>query len=125
MALISRLQRLTTSTSVFAGYSPSVGLDDCLLPAAVRAAARAAFAARIAAAVPMLLYAANAGRPRLPYEVTPPPGLPRNHHVATALTRKSPARAGIWCVPSCTGGRPSSSRTAACSWGCEPSPRGW
>lgn len=36
---VSRIQRMTTCASLYA-YCPSIGLDDCLLPARVRTAAR-------------------------------------------------------------------------------------
>ena len=43
---LSRIQRLTTSVSLY-GYCPSVGLDDCFLPVSITAAARAIFADRV------------------------------------------------------------------------------
>lgn len=39
MNFLNRIQRLTTCASLY-GYCPSVGLDDCLLPLAVRMTAR-------------------------------------------------------------------------------------
>lgn len=43
---LSHVQRLTTCVSLH-GYCPSVGLDDCLLPAAIRSAARSVFAEHV------------------------------------------------------------------------------
>jgi hypothetical protein len=69
---LSRLQRLTTIVSLH-GYSPSVGLDDCLLPPGVAAVVRDIFGARVRrfrmAAGGDALAAADAAFAGAPYRV--------------------------------------------------------
>ena len=64
LAFLSRVQRLTTSASLV-GYCPSVGLDHCLLPEAVRTTARE----MMAQAVCRYTAGVSAGPSRLPYRV--------------------------------------------------------